>query len=326
MLGNALEGTVGWVLPIVVVLVLVAFPWVASIEGSFLAYFLFLSFCYVVLAQGWNLIAGYTGQISLGHHIFFGLGAYTTGIVWLNDMIGLGHYYFNPVLMVLSGLVPAVFAALIGVPLLSRLRGDYFAFGTLGVGQILTVLFLRLRDQTGGADGLRLPSGVYESMAPYYWTGLFLAVLSTLVIFLIVRSRVGMALRAIREDEMSAASHGVPVLQYKVLAFSISAFLAGIAGSLYAQYLFHINPDSVLNINWTFYPILMCVLGGNGTIAGPVIGAFLVAALLTFGDIYFPDTHPIVSGLLIILVMKFMPSGLVGIWERVRPGVLLRRL
>jgi branched-chain amino acid transport system permease protein len=106
-------------------------------------------------------------------------------------------------------------------------------------------------------------------------------------------------------------------LQYKVFAFAVAAFLAGIAGSLYSYYLFHINPASVMNLNWLFYPILMCVLGGNGTILGPVIGALFATALFTLGDVYFPRTHPILSGVLIILVMKFMPGGLIGLKDRI---------
>ncbi|UCE34381.1 MAG: branched-chain amino acid ABC transporter permease, partial [Deltaproteobacteria bacterium] len=286
---------------IIVVLVTVAFagvPLLIDVETSYFAYYLFLVFCYITVAQGWNLVAGYTGQISLGTHAFFGLGAYTTGIIWLRDITKTG-YYFDPVVMVLSGLVPVILAIIIGIPLLSRLRGDYFAFGTLGVGQIVTVIFIKARQVTGGADGLHLPSTVFESMKPYYWTSLFLALLATAVVYFMVRSRVGLALRAIREDETSAASHGIHILKYKVFAFALSAFLAGLCGSLYGIYLFHINPDSVMNLNnWMFYPLLMCVLGGNGTISGPIIGSFFITAVFSFGDVYFKGTHPIVSGLL----------------------------
>jgi branched-chain amino acid transport system permease protein len=292
-------------------------PFLIDVETSYFAYYLFLVFCYITVAQGWNLVAGYAGQISLGTHAFFGLGAYTTGIVWLRDITKTG-YYFDPVLMVLSGLVPVILAIIIGIPLLSRLRGDYFAFGTLGVGQIVTVIFIKARQVTGGADGLHLPSTVFESMKPYYWTSLILALFATVAVYVIIRSRVGLALRAVKEDETSAASHGIHILKYKVFAFAVGAFLAGLCGSLYGIYLFHINPDSVMNLNnWMFYPLLMCVLGGNGTISGPIIGAFFITAIFSFGDVYFKGTHPIVSGLLIILVMRFMPTGLVGLKDKI---------
>ncbi|MCK4273410.1 MAG: branched-chain amino acid ABC transporter permease [Dehalococcoidales bacterium] len=297
-------------------LIFAIIPLFTDVEASYLIYFLFLTFIHIVIAQGWNLIAGYAGQISLGQNAFFGLGAYTTALIWLHDITKTG-YYFDPVVMILSGLAPVVLAIIIGIPLLSRLRGDYFAFGTLGIGQIIIVVFLKARAITGGADGLHIPSTVYESMMPYYYTGLLLALFAIAVVYFITRSRIGFALRAIREDEMSAASHGVFILKYKVLAFAVGAFLAGIAGSLYAYYLFHINPDSVLNMNWLFYPILMCVLGGTGTIMGPVIGAFFMTAIFSFGDVYFAQTHPIVSGVLIILVMKFMPTGIIGLKDRI---------
>jgi branched-chain amino acid transport system permease protein len=262
---------------IIALLLIIAFstvPFFINVDTSYFAYYLFLVFCYITVSQGWNLIAGYTGQIIL--------------------------------------------AIIIGIPLLSRLRGDYFAFGTLGVGQIVTVIFIKARHVTGGADGLHLPSTVFESMKPYYWTSLLLAFFATVVVYVIIRSRVGLALRAIKEDETAAAAHGIHILKYKIFAFAVSAFLAGLCGSLYGIYLFHINPDSVMNLNnWMFYPLLMCVLGGNGTIIGPVIGAFFITALFSFGDVYFKGTHPIVSGLLIILVMRFMPGGLIGLKDRI---------
>jgi branched-chain amino acid transport system permease protein len=305
------------IIAVLATVVFAGLPFLIDVETSYFAYYLFLVFCYIAVSQGWNLVAGYTGQISLGTHAFFGLGAYTTGIIWLRDITKTG-YYFDPVVMVLSGLVPVILAIIIGIPLLSRLRGDYFAFGTLGVGQIVTVIFIKARHVTGGADGLHLPSTVFESMKPYYWTSLILALFASAVVYVIIRSRVGLALRAVKEDETAAAAHGIHILKYKIFAFAVSAFLAGLCGSLYGIYLFHINPDSVMNLNnWMFYPLLMCVLGGNGTISGPIIGAFFITALFSFGDVYFKGTHPIVSGLLIILVMRFMPTGLVGLKDKI---------
>jgi branched-chain amino acid transport system permease protein len=301
-------------------LVIIAFaivPFFLDVNTSYIGYFLFLSFCYTIIAQGWNLVAGYTGQVSLGQHAFFGLGAYTTAIVWLRDITKTG-YYFDPVTMTLSGLVPVILAIIIGIPLLSRLRGDYFALGTLGVGEIIKVAFVKGGAFTGASDGLHLPSTIFESMKPYYWTGLFLALFATAVVYFLIRSRVGLALRAIREDETSAASHGIHILKYKILAFAVGAFLTGLSGSLFAYYLFHINPDAVLKLDWTLYPILMCVMGGSGTVIGPVIGTFFMNALLAITDIYFVQVHPIVAGVLIILVMKFMPRGLVGVIDTIK--------
>jgi len=297
---------------ILIILALAVAPFIVDVERSYVIYSLFLFFCYIVISQAWNLVAGYTGQISLGQHAFFGLGAYTTAFIWLHDITKTG-YYFDPVTMFLSGLLPAVIAVTVGIPLLSRLRGDYFALGTLGMGEIIKVIFVKGGSITGASDGLHLPSAIYSSMMPYYWTGLFMAVFSTLLVYFIVRSPVGLALRAIREDETSAAAHGINVLKYKVLAFSIGAFLAGLCGSLYGVYLFHINPDSVLKLDWTLYPILICVIGGTGTVTGPLLGAFFISTLFSVADIYFVQMHPVLAGILIILIMKFMPGGLIGL-------------
>jgi branched-chain amino acid transport system permease protein len=302
------------ILAVLATLILAALPFFVDPEHWFF-YFAFLAFCYIIVSQAWNLIAGYTGQISLGQHAFFGLGAYTTGFIWLYDITKTG-YYFDPVTMALSGLVPVVLAIVIGIPLLSRLRGDYFALGTLGVGQIIKILFIKGGEFTKGADGLHLPSRVYTSMSPYYWTGLFLALLSTAVVYFVIRSKTGLALRAIREDEAAAASHGVPVLRYKILSLSISAFLAGLAGSLYGIYLFHINPESMLKLDWTLYPILMVVIGGTGTILGPVIGAIFMTIVFGLADIYFVQMHAVMAGILIIVVMRFMPNGLIGFFPK----------
>ncbi|HJX13275.1 MAG TPA: ABC transporter permease [Dehalococcoidales bacterium] len=304
---------------IIVAVVIIAFgavPFYVDVDLSYAGYYLFMVFIFIITAQGWNLVAGYTGQISLGGHAFFGLGAYTTLIIWSRDLTHTG-YYFDPVVMILSGLVPVIAAVIIGLPLLSRLRGDYFAFGTLGAGQIITVLILQGGAITNGAGGLHVPSSVYTSMRPYYWVGLALALFATFLVFFIMRSRMGLALRAIREDETSASSHGVVILRYKIISFALSAFLAGIAGSLYSYYLLAIDPYSVMSLNWIIYPILVCVLGGVGTIIGPIPGAFFVGALFAFGSIYLKQTHPILTGALIILVMNFAPSGLLGLRDRI---------
>ena len=222
-----------WNTFLIIILILAALsvlPFVVDTEQSYVIYFLFMTFTYIALTQAWNIIAGYTGQISLGHHAFFGIGAYITGIIWLHDLTGTG-YYFDPVTMFLSGFGSAVLAVAIGIPLLSKLRGDYFALGTLGLGEILRVLLIKGGSITGGAVGLLLPSGVYSSMKPYYFTGILLALVATGTTYLMARSRIGLALRAVRQDEMAAAANGIHILKTKVLAFAVSAFLAGLCGS-----------------------------------------------------------------------------------------------
>ncbi len=242
-------------------------------------------------------------------------------MIWRADLFGTGHYYFDPVTMILSGLVPVVFALAIGIPLLGKLRGDYFALGTLGFGEILKVAFIKGGNFTGGPIGIILPSSVYTTMKPHYWTALFLAVLATAVVYFMSRSRIGLALVAIREDETAAASSGIHVLKYKVLAFAMGAFLIGVCGSVYAYYLFQVSPEGFLILKWTLYPILMCVIGGSGTVIGPLLGSLLMTGVFTAASIYLPTIHPIFSGIIIILAMLFMPNGIVRLGERGGRGV-----
>jgi branched-chain amino acid transport system permease protein len=305
---------------LLITLLLVLIPFVSDSEKSYLIFFLFLTFCHIVLTQGWNLVAGYTGQISLGNHAFFALGAYTTAMIWRADLFGRANYYFDPITMILSGLVPVVFALAIGIPLLGKLRGDYFALGTLGFGEILKVAFVKGGNFTGGPIGIMLTSSVYTTLRPHYWTALFLALLATGVVYFMSKSRVGLALVAIREDETAASSSGIHILKYKVLAFGISAFLIGVCGSLYAYYLFQVSPEGFLILRWTLYPILMCVIGGSGTVVGPIVGSLVMTAVFTAANIYFPSIHPIFSGMIIIIVMLFMPNGIVRLWERRNQG------
>lgn len=285
-------------------------PFILNSETSYLVNLLFLIFIYVALTLSWNIIGGYAGQMSLGHHAFFGLGAYITGLIWVNDLIGTG-YYFDPVTMFLSGLGPAVLAVLIGIPLLSRLRGDYFALGTLGLAEILRVVFTRGGTITGGSLGLQLPAGMYTSMKPYYFTALFLVILAILCSYFLIKSRTGLAITALREDELAASASGVDVLRFKIIAFALSAFIAGLCGSLMAYHLFQIHPRGIFSVNWVLYPILMCMLGGTGTIIGPIIGAVFLTVLFEQANIYLPEIHPIFSGLIVILIIVFMPNGLI---------------
>ena len=307
---------------VVVLLVFGLMPYYVDVDKSYLGYYIFITCVYLTVAQGWNLVAGYTGQISLGQNAFFGLGSYTMAMLWLHNVTKT-YYFFDPVLMICAGIAPTIIAFLIGMPLLSRLHGDYFSFGTLGMGMIINVLFVKGGSLTGGANGIYLDASKFSTMRVYWWVAILVAFLATLVVYLITRSRIGLALRAIREDEISAASHGISVLKYKVLAFMVGAFMAGVAGSIYGYYLFHLEPASVFNMNWLFYPILMVVLGGTGTVIGPLIGSLIVTALFAYGDIYFGGYHPIVSGLLIILVMKFMPGGIMSVVTKV-PGLFQR--
>lgn len=311
-----------------IVLMLALLPFWPGAVDSYYFSFLYFIFLYAIMAQGWNLVAGYTGQISLGQHAFFGLGAYTTAILWTGNYLWGDLYdaypriyYFDPVTMALSGLVAAVAAALIGLPLLSKLRGDYFALGTLGFGEIVRVALVNGGSFTGGAFGLVAPSSTFNTLLPHYWTGLGLMVGIAIIIRAVVASRYGLALVAVRDDEMAASANGVNVLKTKVLAFAASGFIAGLCGSLYTYYIFHVGPDSVFNLDWMLLPLMMTVVGGTGTVLGPIIGAFVMYAVFDVARITVPHYHPIIAGLTIILAMLFLPNGLARMGlSRLVPG------
>jgi branched-chain amino acid transport system permease protein len=218
--------------------------------------------------------------------------------------------------MIFSGLAAAILAIVVGIPLLSKLRGDYFALGSLGLGEILRVVITQGGTLTGGPVGLLLPSKAYTSLRPYYFTSLGVALLATAIIYFLITSRVGLALIAIRDDEVAASTNGIFILKFKVLAFALGAFVTGVCGSLQAYYLFHIHPVGFFSLKWALFPILMSILGGSGTISGPIVGAFFLAIVFELTNIYVPEVHPIFSGALIILVMLFLPGGLIRLLKK----------
>ncbi len=296
----------------------VIYPFLVDVESSYLVYFLYLTFTYVALAQGWNLVAGYTGQVSLGQHAFFGLGAYITAIAWQSGWTG----YLDPLTMLMSGLGAAILAIAVGLPLLAKLRGDYFALGTLGLGEILRVVCVNGGAFTGGAMGIGIQSSAYISIKPYYFIALFIALIALAVVWLMTRTSIGLALVAIREDEVAAAANGIGVLKYKIFAFVVAAVITGLCGSLSAYYIFHVHPAGVYSLNWAITPVLMTILGGAGTFWGPIIGAFILAGVFELANIWMPELHPIFSGAFIVLVTLFLPDGIMSFITGHKAGIL----
>jgi branched-chain amino acid transport system permease protein len=263
--------------------------------------------CFLVLAQMWNLLAGYGGLVSVGQQAFVGLGGYALVVL-------ANHTTLNPFLCLpLAGLI----AALLAVPtalVVFRLHGGYFAIGTWVVAEVYRLLFANASFLGGGSGtslmALRgIPKATRESIT--FWIALVLAFGSVALVYWLLRSRQGLALTAIRDSEIAAASQGIDVRAVKFLVYVIAALGAGLAGALYFLSNLRISPDAAFGVNWTAYIIFIVVIGGIGTIEGPIVGTVIYFLLREFfGD--FGTWYLMTLGLVAIVVMVKFPKGLWG--------------
>jgi branched-chain amino acid transport system permease protein len=289
--------------PLLLAVLLVLALSAPAVLAAYPVYLLFTIFLYAALAQSWNLAAGVTGLVSLGHAAFLGLGAYAGSLLMLNAGAPL------IVAMAAGGLAAAGFAAVISVPVL-RFRGIYFAIGTLVVAEALR-LWMIAWPATGAANGLHLPAASIPGPTVLYYIALVLAICSTAALAAIMRSRLGMALNAIRDNEGAAQMMGVNVYRAKLASLAMSSFIAGVVGALWAAKLLYIEPFSIFNISWTIAMVNMVIVGGMGTLMGPVIGAVFVVLLgYLLGDYY--AVQVILTGIILILVIRFAPHGIWG--------------
>jgi branched-chain amino acid transport system permease protein len=264
-------------------------------------------FLAVVLAQSWNLLGGYAGQINLGHAAFFGLGALVTRTLW----VGGTPLIFG---LIAGALVATLYGIIIGIPAF-RLRGAYFAIGTLGLAEILRITVGNLMPEISTISARELAS---YNMLPRYYLTLTMAVLCVAVVALLIPSRVGLGIRAVREDEAAAEATGVDALRHKLLALTISTALAGLAGGAFAYYHVSYYPQHTFSPAWTFDAVLMSFIGGVGTVHGPVLGALFYVILRELLAVKLVEFHLIIFGVLFILVVLFLPGGLVEAWNRAR--------
>ena len=253
----------------------------------------------IILAVSLNLITGFTGQFSLGHAGFMSIGAYVCAIITLRMPTTLGF-----IIGVLSGAVAAALIGfLVGLPTL-RLQGDYLAIATLGMSEIIRIIFLNL-EITNGAAGL---NGIPQFVN---WVWLFIFTVGTiLVITNFLKSSHGRACISVREDEIAAEAMGINTTKYKVISFIIGAFCAGIAGALYASYFYFLKPD-LFGFLKSVDVLVIVVLGGLGSISGSIISAILLALVSTYLQ-SFPELRMVIYSLLLIIIMIFRPQGLMG--------------
>ncbi len=269
--------------------------------------FIFLILLSVTLSQSWNIIAGYAGQVNLGHAAFFGLGALVTRTLWIGG---------TPVLVAMTvGAVAAVaFALAIGVAAF-RLRGAYFAIGTLALGEILRITTGNLL-----AEISTLPTATIASyqLTLRYYLALVLAALAIIVVAALATSRLGLGITAVREDEDAAEASGVNALRLKLTALVTSTALAGLTGGLFAYYHISYYPQHPFSPHWTFDALLVTYIGGVGTPHGPVLGAIFYIFLKEYLAIRWVDLHLLIFGALFILIVLLLPGGLVEAGERLR--------
>jgi branched-chain amino acid transport system permease protein len=298
------------------VLLIGLFPWMVKPFRAVSHYIDVMIFAgiFCLVTVGLSMLMGYAGQLSLAQAAFFGIGAYTSGI--LTSRFGLNPWLVMPAGMLLAALV----AWLLGIPTL-RLKGHYLAMATLGFGVIVNIVLNEEVNWTGGPSGMAdIPSlsvagvKVTSEIAYYYlvWGVVFLALLFC---FLVLHSRVGRALRAIHEDEMAAEAMGVPTARLKVQVFVLSAVLAALAGSLYTHYVTFLNPGS-FNMMWSMRFMLMVMVGGMQSLWGAVLGTVLMTFVGNEWLQVFADFEILVYGAILLAVALFLPKGLVSLVTR----------
>ncbi len=294
------------------------------VHDVYLRNVLILTLMYAALSQSWNILGGYCGQISLGHAIYFGVGAYASTLLYT-------HLGITPWLgMLAGGSVAAILALILGYPFF-RLRGHYFTIATIVVAEAGLILMINW-DYAGGAQGIQIPYApdswlnlqFARNKLPYIYFALGLACVTWLVIWLIEDSRWGYWWRAVKDNAEAAESLGVVVFRSKMAAAALSAFFTAIGGSFYAAFVSYIDPDSVMGFQFSLLIALPAVLGGIGTLWGPALGAAVLIPLTELTRSYFGGTGNgldlIIYGVLIMIVALARPEGLTSLFPRPRPA------
>lgn len=301
------------VIKLVAAVLLLTFP--LYVQNSYYKHIAVMCGIYIVLTLSLNLVSGFAGQLSMGHAAFYGIGAYVTGLMMTKD--GMNFW----LTLLFSLLITGVFGLIMGLPT-SRLKGDYFTIVTLGAGEIVRMFLVNqdtITNGTMGVSGIGAPTlfgiELYSNTAFYY---MILALVVIVLIFLsrLIRSGFGLAMMTIREDEIAAQAIGIRPMKYKLLAFVISAMIAGLAGSFYASYITYISPNTFV-FNDSVTMLAMMVLGGIGSIPGSVIGAVLLTILPEVLR-SLSDYRMIIYGLAMVIMMNVKPTGFYGAEKRIR--------
>jgi branched-chain amino acid transport system permease protein len=294
--------------PLAILLLLAVAPLVPGLTSSYSMHILIMALLWSVVGMAWNLLGGYCGQVSFGHAAFFGIGAYTAGILY--HQLGASAWWGLPLAAI------TVPAGALGVGYIClRLRGPYFALGTLAMGEVLRVTAENLETFTGGARGIMLDRRTWIGKEPYYYIILGMTVLTFVVVELVVNSKLGYYFVAIREDQDAAESLGIPTTLYKNVALVLSALFTGLAGAFYTSYMGYIEPHIVFALHdISIITIMVVMVGGVATRWGPFIGAGIMVVLSEFVRTLprIGAAHQTLFGLLLIVIIIFLPNGVVG--------------
>ena len=289
-----------------------------AVRSATYLHILVLLYLYAYLTTSWNLVGGFAGVLPLGHAAFVGIGAYTSTVLSL-------QYGISPWLgMVIGGILAAIVGVIIGLPTF-KMRGAYFALATIAFAEGIRVIVENI-DNLGpitlnGPRGLQIPplktgllNFMFATKEPYYYIILFMLAGVLLLTYVISRSKLGHYLMAGGEEPEAAMALGVNVARAKLIAMAISSFLTAFAGTFWAQFTLYIHPKSVMSLDISFEIAFIALIGGRGSIAGPVLGALLLRPVSDFSRIYFgaklPGLHLIIFGVVLILVMLYQPRGL----------------
>ena len=271
---------------------------------------------FAIMASAWNIIGGYTGYASFGNVVFFGIGAYVTAILMEKAGLNFGLAFLS------AGISAAVFAVLIGLPVL-RLKGHYFAIATLGVAEAMKALVQNLEITEGNA-GIYLPVldfGIKQQYLFYFYMMLGTLVLTLVATWLLLNAKLGYSLVAIREDEDAANSVGINTTLSKTIAFALSGFFTGLAGSIYAFQQAFIQPGPVFSVQTTVKMIVMAVFGGMGSLFGPLLGAISIEVISETLSNYFLVAHTLFFGTVVILAIVFTPKGIMDLITKRKFGI-----
>jgi branched-chain amino acid transport system permease protein len=331
---------VGLLVFVAVVAALAIFP--QFVKKPYVLHMGVLLFLAVIQGQAWNVVGGYAGQYSVGHAAYFGVGAYVT--VMLLEVNKIAPWWG-----VWAAMAAAVLLSLVIGSITFRLRGPYFVLASISVAEIIRLATLYFKDLTRGAEGFLLGDIptlnlfgneiMFFGKRPFYFMGLGLAVVTVAVNWIVQHSKLGYYFQAIREDQDAAHSLGINLSFYKNVALSISAAFTALAGGFYAMFVKFIDPNTVFGLDVSVQIVLLCIIGGIGTIVGPVIGAVVLVPLseilrnpkglvqvgvlapdsgfVTFVERYLSNAHLLVYGILVVLVILFAPEGVLGVIRRV---------